>query len=107
MRLSAGRVGRKTLHNPSQGSAAARQTGRAMTKQSMRELMPICATWVDWMRELLGKPAADRIVADGMRGRGTFWFRERGPDGVWREVGSRRGPAPSGAPDRPRVPGPP
>jgi hypothetical protein len=53
--------------------------------------MPITASIVDWLRAELGQPAADAIVRKGMRGRGGFWAREVGPDGITREFGSRAG----------------
>lgn len=61
-----------------------------MSREEMRRLMPITAEWVDWLRAELGAEAADAIVRAGMRGEGGFWMREQGPDGVWREFGSRR-----------------
>ena len=60
-----------------------------MKTDEMRRLMPETAKVVDWLREQLGKEAADAIVRKGMQGRGGFWMRETGPDGVVREFGSR------------------
>ena len=50
--------------------------------------MPQTAEIVDWLREQLGKEAADRIVLGGKAGRGTFKAVETGPDGQQREFGS-------------------
>jgi hypothetical protein len=55
----------------------------------MRDLMPRTAELVDWLRDQVGRDAADAIVRGGMQGRGTFWAQETGPDGVLREFGSR------------------
>jgi hypothetical protein len=56
---------------------------------SLREVMPVTAEIVDWLRTQLGTAAADRIVQGGKAGRGSFWAREVGPDGQVREFGSR------------------
>ncbi len=50
--------------------------------------MPATAEIVDWLRAELGQAAADAIVRKAMQGRGGFWARETGPDGVTREFGS-------------------
>ena len=63
------------------------ETGK---KGSLREVMPGTAAIVDELRQVLGREWADRIVLGGKQGRGTFWARETGPDGVVREFGSRR-----------------
>ena len=55
---------------------------------SLRELMPVAAEMVDWLRATLGKQAADKIVLAGKAGRGGFYVAEVGPDGVFREFGS-------------------
>ena len=62
-------------------------------KKGLRELMPWTAGIVDALRRELGEQAADAIVRKGMQGKGGFWTRETGPDGVVREFGSRRGAA--------------
>jgi hypothetical protein len=64
---------------------------------SLRELMPFAAELVDELRALLGKEEADRIVLAGKQGKGTFWVRETGPDGVVREFGSRHKDSTQGA----------
>ena len=58
-------------------------------KERMRKEMPAAAEIVDWLRAELGQRAADAIVRKGLQGRGGFWVRETGPDGVVREIGSR------------------
>ncbi len=60
------------------------------SKVGLRESMPATAEIVDWLRAELGQPRADAIVRKGMQGRGGFWALETGPDGVAREIGSRR-----------------
>lgn len=57
-------------------------------KGSLRAVMPQVADVVDQMRAELGRPWADRIVAGGQAGRGTFYAWEVGPDGVLRDFGS-------------------
>ena len=57
---------------------------------SLRELMPVAAEMVDWLRATLGKQAADKIVLAGKAGRGGFYVAEVGPDGVFREFGSSK-----------------
>lgn len=57
---------------------------------SLREVMPVAAELVDWLREQFGKEYADRIVLDGKAGRGGFYVAEVGPDGVFREFGSTK-----------------
>lgn len=59
-------------------------------EKPMREVMPVVAEWVDALRKELGKELIDRQIRSGMRGFCTFWAQERGPDGVVREIGSRR-----------------
>lgn len=59
-------------------------------KGSLREVMPVAAELVDWLRGQLGREYADRLVLDGKQGRGGFYFAEIGPDGVFREFGSTR-----------------
>jgi hypothetical protein len=73
-----------------EGRKEGRKEELAKSTGSLRELMPQTAEWVDWLRKELGKEVADKIVLDGKLGRGGFWTRERGPDGVWREFGSRK-----------------
>lgn len=60
-------------------------------KGSLRGVMPQVAQVVDEMRQVLGKEWADRIVAGGQAGRGTFYAWEVGPDGVLRDFGSWHG----------------
>ena len=60
-------------------------------KGSLRAVMPVAAEIVDWLREQLGKQAADAIVLKGKAGRGGFYVAEIGPDGVFREFGSTKG----------------
>jgi hypothetical protein len=62
---------------------------------SLRELMPQTAAWIDQLRDAFGREFIDRQVLGGKQGKGTFWARETGPDGVTREFGSR----PTGASD--------
>lgn len=57
---------------------------------SLREVMPVAAELVDWLREQLGREYADRLVLDGKQGRGGFYVAEIGPDGVFREFGSTK-----------------
>jgi hypothetical protein len=52
--------------------------------------MPETAEIVDWLRQQLGRQAADRIVLRGKQGLGGFYAAEIGPDGVFREFGSSR-----------------
>lgn len=61
----------------------------AEQKGSMRHLMPETAAIVDELRQTLGTEWADRLVLGGKHGKGTFFARETGPDGVVREFGSR------------------
>ena len=56
---------------------------------SFRDVMPETAGIVDWLRAQLGQERADKVIKAGMKGHGTFWTQERGPDGVVREFGSR------------------
>ena len=58
--------------------------------QSLREVMPVTAEMVDWLRSQLGKEYADRLVLKGKSGRGGFYMAEVGPDGVLREFGSTK-----------------
>lgn len=57
-------------------------------KKDMRTLMPVTAELVDWLRGLMGKEKADARIKAAMAGKGGFWVREKGPDGVVREFGS-------------------
>lgn len=59
-------------------------------KGSLRELMPVAAELVDWLREQFGKEYADKLVLDGKAGHGGFYVAEIGPDGVFREFGSTK-----------------
>jgi hypothetical protein len=63
-----------------------------MSKQqgSLREVMPVAAELVDWLREQFGREFADKLVRQGQAGRGGFYVAEIGPDGVFREFGSTR-----------------
>jgi len=54
----------------------------------MRAVMPQSAAIVDWLRQQLGREAADRIVLGGKQGKGTCRLVEVGPDGVERVFGS-------------------
>jgi hypothetical protein len=56
--------------------------------ESLRSTMPETAEIVDWLRQQLGRQAADRIVLKGKHGQGGFYAAEVGPDGVLREFGS-------------------
>lgn len=56
----------------------------------MRELMPATAKMVDWLRKVVGEEKADAQIKAAMAGKGGFWSKETGPDGVEREFGSRR-----------------
>ena len=56
--------------------------------ESLRSTMPETAEIVDWLRQQLGRQAADRIVLKGKHGHGGFYAAEVGPDGVLREFGS-------------------
>lgn len=58
-------------------------------KKGMREVMPWTAEIVDALRRELGQQQADAIVRKGLQGKGGFWARETGPDGVVREIGSK------------------
>lgn len=58
-------------------------------KGGMRQQMPVVAAWVDELREAFGREFIDGQIQRGMRGEGTFWAQETGPDGVVRSVGSR------------------
>lgn len=58
-------------------------------RDEMRKLMPVTAEMVDWFRELVGRKQADETIKRAMQGKGGFWVRERCPDGVVREFGSR------------------
>ena len=60
-------------------------------KGSLRQVMPVAAEIVDWLRQQLGQQAADAIVLKGKAGRGGFYVAEIGPDGVFREFGSTKG----------------
>ncbi|MEY2685805.1 MAG: hypothetical protein RL375_3 [Pseudomonadota bacterium] len=57
---------------------------------SLREVMPETAALVDEMRQVLGVEWANRLLLQGKAGKGGFWSKETGPDGVVREFGSRR-----------------
>ena len=57
---------------------------------SLREVMPFTAEVVDWLRQQVGREAADRIVLGGKNGAGTFRAVETGPDGVQRVFGSMK-----------------
>lgn len=59
-----------------------------MSKGTLREVMPVTADLVDWLRAQLGKEAADAILLKGKQGKGGFYSAEIGPDGVFREFGS-------------------
>jgi len=59
-------------------------------KGSLREVMPVAAELVDWLREQFGREYADRLVLDGKQGRGGFYVAEIGPDGVFREFGTTK-----------------
>jgi len=74
-----------------QPHAQSRNSIHTMTqeKKAMRELMPVTAEWIDQLRAELGEEKADAIVRKGMQGKGGFWTRETGPDGVVREFGSK------------------
>jgi hypothetical protein len=52
--------------------------------------MPLAAEWVDILRALNGKAAADAQIKRAMAGQGGFWVQETGPDGVVRTFGSAR-----------------
>ena len=56
--------------------------------ESLRSTMPETAEIVDWLRQQLGRQAADRIVLKGKHGKGGFYAAEVGTDGVLREFGS-------------------
>lgn len=55
---------------------------------SLREVMPVAAELVDWLREQLGREYADQLVLNGKQGRGGFYVAEIGPNGVSREFES-------------------
>lgn len=59
-----------------------------MSQGTLREVMPVTADLVDWLRGQLGKEAADAILLKGKQGKGGFYAAEIGPDGVFREFGS-------------------
>jgi len=64
------------------------QQGQGSKAASLRSTMPETAEIVDWLRQQLGRQAADRIVLKGKHGKGGFYAAEVGPDGVLREFGS-------------------
>ncbi|MEY5099219.1 MAG: hypothetical protein RJA36_1938 [Pseudomonadota bacterium] len=86
---------RASIHAGSGGKGCAEKHlqlfpgGGQVAKESLRELMPVTAEWIDQLRAELGRDAVDAIVRAGVQGKGKFWARECGPDGQWREVGSR------------------
>jgi len=57
-------------------------------KKDLRALMPVTAELVDWLRALRGREKADAQIKAAMAGKGGFWVKETGPDGVVREFGS-------------------
>ena len=57
---------------------------------SLRAVMPHTAALVDELRVVLGVEWANRLMLQGKAGKGLFWSRETGADGVVREFGSRR-----------------
>ena len=55
---------------------------------TLRQVMPVTAELVDWLRQEMGPEQADKILLKGKQGRGGFYAAEVGPDGVLREFGS-------------------
>lgn len=48
------------------------------TKLDMRAEMPVCAAWIDMMREVFGKESVDAAIRRGMRGGQGFYAVENG-----------------------------
>lgn len=51
---------------------------KSMTKPSMRDQMPVCAEFIDQLREVFGKDHIDGQIRAGMRGEPTFFASENG-----------------------------
>ena len=49
-----------------------------MTKPSMRDQMPTCASFIDSLREAFGKEAIDGQIRNGMKRQPTFLASENG-----------------------------
>lgn len=53
---------------------------------SLREVMPVAAELVDWLREQFGREFADKLVRQGQAGCGVFYVAEIGPDREMRRI---------------------